>query len=198
MSDWTTARLRCPDCFGHLPPPDTAEAHSQWWQFMSAHPREWKDAVCSISFHESVLDRRRVGNVLPGAFACSQCADAVFASKKARTCHERIAHGVKCNARLYAGSDGLCKACGTVFSCRTRLIAHLTDSRRPACIRFARERLVPLADDVVQRLDARDREARKAARRSGYSQPLSAAPARTAAGRNIGRPGTGTARCRGF
>ena len=66
------------------------------------------------------------------------------------------------------------------FSCRTRLIAHLSDKRLRGSREFNCRQVVLLSGFVVpvqdhEYLDAhlQDRECRKSARKRGHSQPLS-------------------------
>ena len=71
-------------------------------------------------------------------------------------------------------------------SLRARLVAHLSDARRQKCLVWLCANAPPLPEAEQQRLDVLDRSLRAAARRAGFTQPRSTAPAEQA-GRKIGR-----------
>eukprot|EP00973_Karenia_brevis_P073785 10255529-Karenia_brevis.AAC.1 len=110
-----------------------------------------------------------------------------FASERALRSHQRSKHGLRSSVKCYADADGRCKACRTTFSSRLRLIAHLSDKRRTACLRFCTAHVQPLSTAESDRLDMQDREERKAARRAGHTQPLSKARAIKCNGSYVGR-----------
>eukprot|EP00959_Pyramimonas_sp_CCMP1952_P423052 8861964-Pyramimonas_sp.AAC.1 len=56
--------------------------------------------------------------------------------------------------------DSKCPACGTDFAQRLRLIAHVSDSRRPKCRDWILSRCPRLPDSEVAKLDEVDREQR--------------------------------------
>ena len=71
---------------------------------------------------------------------------------------------------------------------RLRLLAHLSDSRRPRC----RDELLsgfhlPLSAEETAELDAKDTEAKREAARSGHSHVIAAGAARTRDGKLLGR-----------
>ena len=116
---------------------------------------------------------------------CDTCVNVAFSSSKALKSHMRVKHGVRTDARLFAPADARCKCCLVKFSCRPRLIAHLTDARRTSCITWMREHTLPMDSDVVDDLDTNDRELRAMQRRLGFSQPRSCGAYRQD-GRRIG------------
>eukprot|EP00973_Karenia_brevis_P075321 10463862-Karenia_brevis.AAC.1 len=122
-----------------------------WWRYAKQNEGEWCDLVAQISFVDSVLDRPAEVSEhrsLLRTFKCSVCPDAAFASRKALMSHMRAKHKVQCEARRYAGADARCMCCGTQFSMRPRLIAHLTDSRRTTCIDWILHNCSPLHDNL--------------------------------------------------
>ena len=110
------------------------------------------------------------------SFVCDLC-NASFPDSKALASHKRAKHNVRTNARLYAYSDALCRACGVKFCTRTRLIAHLTDSRRTKRLRWVESNVKPLDDETARQLDLLDRQVRQDALNNGYNQPRYSAPA---------------------
>jgi hypothetical protein len=89
--------------------------------------------------------------------------------------------------RRFANGDGVCQCCASVFSTRLRLIAHLSDARRPACRDWILLNGTPLDEVRVSDLDASDRKSRSEARKLGLTQPKSAQPAVNSHGKQIGR-----------
>eukprot|EP00972_Heterocapsa_arctica_P115815 16449817-Heterocapsa_arctica.AAC.1 len=72
---------------------------------------------------------------------------------------------------------------------RLRLLAHLSDHRRPKCwnvIRSSPLDFDPLPEASVVELDLKDREARKAAKKQGRTHPVAVGLALTAKGKFIG------------
>ena len=92
--------------------------------------------------------------------------------------HQRMVHGHRCTVKHFVGPDACCPICKTTFSTRLRCIAHLTDKRRrgnriPCGELLASSDANPWVPAEVARLDAVDREVRRAAHRSGRTTPLS-------------------------
>ena len=80
----------------------------------------------------------------------------------------------------YVGMSRRCCVCVTLFSTRTRLIAHLSDKRlRGSRVYNCRHVVLssgfiePVKEDEYQDAHMLDRENRKTARKRGHSQPLS-------------------------
>ena len=107
-----------------------------------------------------------------------------FESQKAVLQHNRVTHGHRSDVKMWAGADCRCIVCGSTFSTRLRLIAHLTENRvrrgRPPC-RASLQCIPPLAPDVVCALDLLDTKHRRDARHNGHTQPLTTAPAKNVA-----------------
>ena len=120
-------------------------------------------------------------------WCCDQCPSKPrFPTQKALQLHQRISHGLRCEARRFvAGQD--CPVCGIRFATRLRCIAHLSDKRRIKCSSQL-NRLSPLPDEVVAQLDEEARLARAEARKKGHTVPRAGGQARQANGRPVGRP----------
>ena len=77
--------------------------------------------------------------------------------------------------------------CGTQFGTRLRLLAHLSDVRRPKCRDRLQDGSFPaLSTSRIAELDALDRIARRDAKRSGHTTPIAVGTALTADGKRIG------------
>ena len=110
-----------------------------------------------LHYFESACDApadRGECSVLVKPFVCEHCADA-FASVRALKSHARRKHGARIEQRFYADADGLCQVCHAQFGSRLRLIAHLSDRRRPKCwlaLCHNRSKYRRLSDSAVQAL----------------------------------------------
>lgn len=180
----------CPPVREALPQPiGTQELHI-WWVFATTRQPEWNELISQLFFFESVLDRERCADVcgdLVKAFPCTRCATVSFATEKALQSHMRAKHKIKCDARKYAPADATCMCCGTKFSVRPRLVAHLTDRRRTTCIDFVVQHCSPMDETLVSELDEIDRKLRTQARKKGLTQPKSCSQAVAQNGKRLGR-----------
>ena len=163
-----------------------------WKRFIVESSSAWDGIIDQTFFSESSCDR--TANAKTPSAACSlKCTVPgcmqMFPCTKSLMSHLRAKHKQRTGMRFFASSDGVCQACLTSFSCRTRLICHLTDARRPKCRNWLEQHGVPLSSCIVQALDGRDRALRKEARRLGHTQPLSRGPAKLANGKLQGRAG---------
>ena len=160
-----------------------------WHKFMVEHPERWRQLVHELHFADSSLDECAAGHVRSDMFVCVDCPRPFprFASSKALDQHRRIKHGDRNPMRRYAGTDGVCVACGTRFGTRIRLISHLTDSRRPKC----REQLLlaapPFSLEDTLEMDKHDQALKRAAWREGHSHVIAVGSAVRADGRFVGR-----------
>ena len=102
----------------------------------------------------------------------------------------RIFHQVRAPMRAFAPADGKCRACGVAFQTRLRLLAHLSDSRRPRCRDWHLAHAEPLCAEVVVALDAEDKCLRLTAQRAGLSHVIAVQPALAPSGRVVGRTST--------
>ena len=149
----------------------------------------WPGLVDKLFFAESVTDRKKTavdsssGRQL--ACACSRC-DCSFATHRALESHARAKHGDRLLIKRFVHGT-VCPCCGTDYRDRLRLVAHLSDRRRPHCATWVMANVQPLPDSKLQALDAADRKARTDAQRAGLTHPRAFRPARRADGRVIGR-----------
>jgi hypothetical protein len=84
--------------------------------------------------------------------------------------HKRVAHGVRCEIDSFVGDESCCVVCGTDFSTRFRLIAHLNAKRitlkgSGECCNavFWSDPPPRITQEVLTLLHVKDREARRAA-----------------------------------
>jgi hypothetical protein len=172
-----------------LPEPTDAK---RWFDFWVAQPFQWEKLVSLLCYSDSVCDP--VACVVPSAdktplaVACEMCPAPcpAFKSQKALAQHQRVAHGLKSEARLYADGGGVCGSCGTCFHTRLRLLSHLSDKRRAKCLDWLKQNRPPLSAKRVDVLDEADRASRNEARKAGHTHAIARVSARTAQGKRIG------------
>jgi hypothetical protein len=189
-SDCEVFYKACPAVREALPPPDNMHEMHCWWTFAQTRKEEWTELVSQLHFFESVLDRHKSTELcddLVKTYPCTICGSISFATEKALMSHVRAKHRIQCDARRYAPADSACMCCGTTFSMRPRLIAHLTDRRRTKCIDFIVQHYSPMDEKFVAELDEADRRLRAQARKSGLTQPKSCSQAVAKDGRRLGR-----------
>ena len=101
--------------------------------------------------------------------------------------HVRRKHEAVSGVSAYVGKSRRCCVCSTLFSSRTRLMAHLTDKRLRGSRKFNCRQVV-LNSGFIEKVDVgeyheahlQDRNSRRNARKRGHSQPLSLFPAKRA------------------
>eukprot|EP00973_Karenia_brevis_P074454 10345847-Karenia_brevis.AAC.1 len=188
LSDMGVLSRTCGQLHGLQPPSVEPKA----WMSAIADER-WHEWCNGIYFIESVADRMRPIGDLEEAITtwpCRFCTgnnQIFFPTEKARNMHERVCHGFRSSAQLYADSSCTCRSCGTRFSTRLRLIAHLSDRRRTRCLDHCKNHTSPLPKHLADELGEQDRMYRTAARKAGRTQPLSTGRAVRANGTQIGR-----------
>ena len=162
-----------------------------WLAVMLHEGPQWRLAVEECSYVHSVLDAV-VDSECPEACVahmCALCGDPrpAFASPKVLASHQRCAHGVRNPMRAFADADGRCPVCAPLFHSRLRLLAHLSDTRRPKCRNILLAGSIqPLPKRRIDELDVADKLARRAAQREGRSHPFAARSALTSDGQCIG------------
>ena len=156
---------------------------------MKENAEEWDRIVPEVHFLHSACDKHLAENDsdLVHAFRCDLCVDCTFASERALKAHKRAKHQVRTEIRFFADEDGQCQCCRTAFSSRLRLVAHLSDARRPSCREWMFVHGSKLDETRVAELDELDKAARNTARAGGLTQPLSRGPAYSARGKILGR-----------
>jgi len=148
--------------------------------------------ICSEAMHvESIFDSCRGDVVVRPSFYCDLCPGAPsFLSSKALSMHRRRKHGERCEVRKYAPLSAICPCCKTSFIQRFRLVAHLSDSRRPKCRDFVLSHCSELPPGILAEADATAAQERRKARKQGHTRPIaSGGPAVNANGQRIGRAG---------
>ena len=152
-------------------------------------PHAKNSMVESVFFTASVCDSIVISSAsgvqVSLAHQCDSC-NASFASQRSLLLHKQSFHGRRSSMRFYAGADGVCPACGVVLHTGLRLLKHLSDRRRPRCRQQALETVIPLANDVVEKLDADDPAARRAAKAQGFGFVASSSQATRADGKLAG------------
>ena len=109
---------------------------------------------------------------------CEVCSK-IFASTRALAMHASREHGYKKKVRYFAIGD-TCQACCKMFHTRKRLSVHL--EKQPRCYRVVQACWPPMPADLVEALDAEDREAEKQLRKQGWWASKAMSPALTLAG----------------
>ena len=182
MQDAELLRARCCPLTFPTPRDDPGQ-----WEALLRDERGWSALVSQLCFVESSCDRE--AHSTPQAqgltWTCVACALS-FASERALKSHRRAKHGERAQIRRYLRTP-VCPCCGTDFVQRLRLLAHVSDSRRPRCREWILSNLSPMSEAEVSRLDAEDKRLRREAQRAGRSHHIAVAPARTASGQVTGR-----------
>ena len=120
-------------------------------------------------------------------FACDVCGhgEAVFGSSKALQTHKRMKHGTRSSVIQYIPNTSVCPVCKVDFRSRLRLITHASESRarsknrRYTCRDVILSGILPqLPAAELAGLNARDREARRAASKAGHSHEIARLPAK--------------------
>ena len=170
-----------------LPPLGAPELWPAW---IAQHSNEWIRLVDGMTFPQSVLDKVVAEGTPSHALPCPLCVGPcvrAFETPKALAQHLRIAHAVRSPMRVFATADGICPACGVKLCTRLRLLAHLSDSRRPRCREWILQHGTPIAPEEVHALDEHDRLERRAAQRAGHTHAIATQPAMRANGQRTGR-----------
>ena len=162
-----------------------------WFCFVRDCPNEWAALVAKLNFVESVLDTccPIVHAQHLNTHVCDLCPEPrpSFPSAKACNQHMRIRHAIKSPVKVYIDGSGVCPICQTNFSSRLRVLAHVSDTRRPKC----RDQILagacaPLPRAVFSKLEAKDRSSLKAARKQGNTHVIATQSAITKQGKCIG------------
>jgi len=190
--------------------PDCKGSQYSWIHAMRHEPAEWSHCVREIFYTASVLDSKQLASQghVPELFAgegeahnptqvmteplpqwvCKLCDPAcLFVSEKSLQSHMRSKHKLTSIIPQYINKSGICPACGTFFQTRIRVIAHLSDRRRPRC----RDRVLagefpalPFAEFAA--LQDEDRTTRRKALHAGHTHPLACGQAVNAEGVRTG------------
>lgn len=96
---------------------------------------------------------------------CELC-EATFQTKRGLAMHAHLIHGYMREAKHYIADDK-CQACGKIFHTRARAIAHLESN--PGCMNCYRSCMVAMEEDLMQEVEAEDKECRRAMRQQGWN-----------------------------
>jgi hypothetical protein len=172
-------------------PPGHKYANDTWCHCMQHERREYAHCIAQIFYCESALDTHAsdAPTALSNTHVCMLCRPAcVFASKKALDSHSRSKHNATSQIPVYIDNSGVCPACRTSFCSRIRVVAHLSDSRRPKC----RDRVLAgefprIAHDLFLKLQEQDRIMKRLALREGHTHVIASGSATKLDGKTIGR-----------
>ena len=116
----------------------------QQWQDIMTDEVAWKTLVNRMHYTESSCDR--VAPSMPAGrallFTCDTCK-ASFASSKALCSHRRTKHGHRLAIKDFLAT-AVCPCCKCDYRQRLRLIAHVSESRRPNCRDWILQHCTPL------------------------------------------------------
>ena len=118
-------------------------------------------------------------------FTCGSCSDS-FAMSKALCSHRRTKHGNRITIKDFPAS-ATCPCCKCDYRQRLRLIAHVSDGRRPKCRDWILQHCAPLTEANIMRLDKEDTKLRREGQRKGRSHHIAVLPALRPDGTIIGR-----------
>ena len=164
-----------------------------FFRMMRDCPVEWK---CIVDAYQTPLNDTEVPQTqtvranlrtASNVFACDVCGhgEAVFGSSKALQTHKRMKHGTRSSVIQYIPNTSVCPVCKVDFRSRLRLITHASESRarsknrRYTCRDVILSGILPqLPAAELAGLNARDREARRAASKAGHSHEIARLPAK--------------------
>ena len=111
---------------------DPAVYPHRWQDFICNFPWAWKKHVRKWIEIASPLDRASVkgggSRDVPEDFRCVDCCLSLEYAR-ALAQHQRKVHARRSDVKRWAPENGKCCVCGTTFSARLLLVAHLTDGR---------------------------------------------------------------------
>ena len=97
-------------------------------------------------------------------WTCTLCCES-FGTRRALAVHARHKHQYKTMLKYYVLGDH-CLACGRMFFCRTRLLAHVGQSQD--CKDTYLACLVPAPEDVVEQIENEERESNQKLKSQGW------------------------------
>ena len=160
---------------GHLPAdfPSFADGPTAWLTLMKDE-QQWRSLVMRISFFDSACDST-VATSAEGARNHPCHCGAAFVSQRALASHQRAKHHVTLQIQDLLPS-AVCPCCHKNFRERVRLLAHVSNYRRPACRTWILQHCQPLDSVQAAKLREVDRMHRRLAQRSGHSHHLATTP----------------------
>ena len=187
INDLRILRDELPNLLGELPPPDADIA--PYWAIARDCPAEWTAIVKKYLRHEDddkFAAARRQRDRPPGSadHSCSICKRG-FASRAQLGRHMYAKHRLKSDVRKYVGDISQCPICHADFQSRNRLIMHLMKANvrsrhrpEPCRVTFMKNAPLEVDRDLLQRLEARDVNTNRMARKLGHNQELATRPCR--------------------
>ena len=157
---------------------------------MTSSTERWRSVVDACDYVGSMLYTSAARSVQPPEYcSCNICVAPApcFSSPKALASHMRIKHRMRSRVKRDIDDSGVCQISKTMFVTRIRVIAYLSDVRRPKCRSHMLRSELPLAPlHKCTRLKTRDKDKRRNAIRQGHTHPIASGSARTVVGKRIG------------
>jgi hypothetical protein len=162
---------------------------ADWVHLMTKYPFQWKQLVKNLHYSTSEYDLPRATSTLEQnasvawKYRCSQCSEA-FKSEQGLKQHLRANHKKRTALAVFIGSSSVCPVCLAQFSNRTRLLAHVSDSRNRGsrtltCHNVLSAKLVaPVSDADLAVAHESDRKLRAQTRKRGRTTPLATSRAK--------------------
>ena len=176
-----------PEKLPEMPPPRVNL--KTWWSLICDFPNEWKDLVqlyftTSEDYNFSASAARvPESREIPALFSCELCGYTCDQYRKLAN-HRWAKHRIKCDVSKFIGHVTRCPACQVEFHERVRLIRHLSERRirskhrTETCSQvILSNAFAPVSAPNLYKLELKDAEKRKQARRMGFSSVLSTQPA---------------------
>ena len=187
VQDFAVLQRRLPEA---MLIPCASEAPQRWLDLMMHKYCKSCDWAHSIHYVESILDKKpapqQIQNNVVNAFVGPECCVS-FPTEKALGAHARTKHGDRTPIKQYVDDTGVCPICKSFYRTRIRVIAHLSDRRRPMCRDLVLAGEVPLLDpNIAAQLEDRDRQLLRDARKAGATHVMAVGSATDARGRRLG------------
>ena len=167
-------------------PDPTVQPHA-WTLLVSNFPDEWKELVNGYTeYEDTCTDRVVQSSDGQHEFTCSLCASRpAFTSAKALASHIRCKHKVTNPLNKYIDNSGICPVCATNFYSRTRVLAHVSETRirsksgRQTCRQILQAGHFPkIGESTLADATLAARTERREAQRRGRTHTLATLPAK--------------------
>jgi len=158
-----------------------------WALLISDFPHEWRELVNGyIEYADPCTERVTQSSHSQHEFACGLCAARpAFKNAKALASHMRSKHKVTSPLNKYIDNSGICPVCRTNFFSRTRVLAHVSETRvrnktgRKTC----RQKLLAgdfpeISSTIFADAAIASRTERREAQRRGRTHTLATIPAK--------------------
>ena len=158
-----------------------------WTLLITEFPDEWKELVNGYTdYEDSCTDRVVQSYHGQHEFTCSLCASSpAFKSAKALASHIRCKHKVTNPLNKYIDNSGICPVCKTNFHSRTRVLAHVSETRirnksgRQTCRQILQAGHFPeISESILADATLAARTERREAQRRGRTHALATLPAK--------------------